>query len=203
MNKDLMFSSVNQAWETRWHTFKEIEKQLGRSYNIDPCCEEQTAKCKNFLTKEDDMFKVKNPFDVLPEGTLSVNMFCNTPYGREQKKFVEYIAEWCEYDNIIADVLIPSRTGTQLFHDLILPKATSIYFIKGRLVFGEDTYWKWLWEQEFIDNGKGGQKKNTLYQKYGRRDAAPFDSMVVSFGEDKDLSFHDLLLGKEEYKHYK
>lgn len=202
MNNDLMFSSVNQAWETRWHTFNQIQEKLGRNYNLDPCCEKETSKCDNFLTKEDDMFKVENPFKKMPEGTLSVNMFINPPYAREQKKFVEKVADWCEYDNIIADVLIPSRTGTQLFHDIILPKATSIYFIKGRLVFGEDSYWQWLWEQEFIDNGKGGLKKNTLYKKYNRRDAAPFDSMIVTFGEKTPLKITDLVLDKENYKKY-
>lgn len=202
MNKELMFSSVNQAWETRLDTFYNIQSTLGRDYNLDPCCTEKTAKCDNFLTPKQDMFTINNPLQYFNKDD-PIQMFVNPPYGREQKKFVEKVADWCEYDNVVADVLIPSRTGTQLFHDTILKRASSVYFIKGRLVFGEDEYWKWLWEQEQIDNGKGGLKKNPLYKKYNRRDAAPFDSMVVTFGEDTPFKMTDLVLPKEEYKIYK
>jgi site-specific DNA-methyltransferase (adenine-specific) len=74
-------------------------------------------------------------------------------------------------------MLLPARTDTKYFHDYIYNKAgVEIRFIKGRLIFGSEEYWKWVWEQEFIDN-----KKNTLYKKYGRKNSAPFPSMVCIF----------------------
>lgn len=202
MNKELMFSSVNQAWETRWNTFYQIEALLGRDYNLDPACEIETSKCENYLTPKQDIFTIKNPLDYFNKEE-ELQIWMNPPYGREQKKFVEHVADWCEYDNIQSDILIPARTGTQLYHDIILPRASAIYFIKGRLVFGDDVYWEWLWEQEFLDDGKDGKKKNTLYKKYGRRDAAPFDSMIVSFGGTEEFKYGSLVLEKEDYKNYK
>ncbi|AGH31960.1 DNA methyltransferase [Vibrio phage PWH3a-P1] len=170
-----MFSSENQQWATRWNTFYSIEEQLGRDYNLDPCCFEDTAKCENFLTPKQDMFTIKNPLDYFNKEE-SLQIFTNPEYGRNQRKFVEKVVDWCEYDNIIADVLIPSRTDTALYHDVILPKATSIRFVRGRITFGSDEYWEWVWSQEYI-NGK----KNSLFGKTGKINAAPFPSMVVSF----------------------
>ena len=194
MNNNLMFSSANQAWATRWDTFFSIEEQLNRDYNLDPCCLKETAKCENFLTPKQDMFTIKNPLDYFNKEE-SLQIFMNPEYGRNQKKFVEKVVDWCEYDNIIADVLIPARTDTALYHDVILPKATSIRFVRGRITFGSDEYWEWLWEQEFLDNGK----KNSLYQKHGKMNAAPFPSMVVSFGEDKPFEYDTIVLPKEKY----
>lgn len=194
MNNDLMFSSENQCWATRWETFHSIEEQLGRKYNLDPCCFEETAKCENFLTPKEDMFSVKNPLEHFLH-LDQIQIFCNPEYGRAQAKFVEHIADWCEYDNVIADLLIPARTDTLLYHDLILEKATSIKFVKGRITFGSDEYWKDLWEQPFLNS-----KANKLYKKYGKTAPAPFPSMVVTFGEDKPFEYGSISLPKTKIK---
>lgn len=194
LNKELMFSSENQQWATRWDTFFSIQEQLGRDYNLDPCCFEDTAKCDNFLTPKQDMFTIKNPLDYFNKEE-SLQIFMNPEYGRNQRKFVEKVVDWCEYDSVIADVLIPSRTDTALYHDIILPKATSIRFVRGRITFGSDEYWEWVWTQEVI-NGK----KNSLFGKIGKMNAAPFPSMVVSFGEDKPFEYGTITLPKEKYE---
>lgn len=189
-----MFSSENQAWATRWGTFYSIQEQLGRDYNLDPCCLEDTAKCDNFLTPKQDMFTIKNPLEYFNKEE-TIQIFMNPEYGRNQKKFIEKVVDWCEYDNIIADVLIPARTDTSLYHDIILPKATSVRFIKGRITFGSDEYWEWVWSQEVINN-----KSNSLFGKIGKMNAAPFPSMVVSFGETNSFEYGTLQLPKEKYK---
>lgn len=194
MDNNLMFSSENQAWATRWETYFSIQEQLGRDYNLDPCCFKETAKCENFLTPKQDMFTIKNPLDYFNHEE-ELQIFVNPEYGREQKKFVQKIVDWCEYDGIIADVLIPARTDTALFHEVILPKATGIKFVKGRITFGSDEYWEWVWEQEIINS-----KKNSLYGKHGKMNAAPFPSMVVSFGENTDSGFGTIQLAKNKYK---
>ncbi len=195
MDNNLMFSSVNQVWATRWDTFHSIEEQLGRCYNLDPCCVKDTAKCKMFITDEMDLFSYDDLSGFKQALDEDIQMFVNPPYGRDQKKFVEKIVDLCEYDNIVADVLIPARTDTALYHDIILPKATSIRFVRGRITFGSDEYWRWLWEQETLDNGK----KNSLFGKHGKMNAAPFPSMVVSFGEDKPFEYGTIVLPKEKY----
>ena len=59
-------------------------------------------------------------------------VFCNPPYGPG-------IAKWLErgLEADIAVFLIPARTDTRWFHDIVLPRAREIRFIKGRLKFGD------------------------------------------------------------------
>jgi site-specific DNA-methyltransferase (adenine-specific) len=197
MNNDLMFSSKDQNWATRISTFKDIESKLNRQYLIDPCCEEHTAKCPKYITKEDDLFSIgdlREHFDI--ESSDELQIFMNPPYGRVQFKFVNYVKNLCELDSkLIVDVLIPARTDTRLFHELVLPYATTIRFIRGRLTFGTDAYWEYMWKTEYLENGK----KNSLYGKHGKTNPAAFPSMVVSFGEDKPLSYETLELTKAGY----
>ena len=83
----------------------------------------------------------------------------------------------------------------KLFHEVIYPKASSIKFVEGRITFGSDEYWEWVWEQKHINN-----KPNSLYGKVGKMNAAPFPSMIVTFGDDNiDNRFDTIKLNKETY----
>jgi len=57
-------------------------------------------------------------------------VFCNPPYGRGIRPFLERARE-----ADVAVFLLPAKTDTRWFHELVLPCAKEIRFIKGRLVF--------------------------------------------------------------------
>jgi hypothetical protein len=59
-------------------------------------------------------------------------VFCNPPYGPDIAKF---LIRWHEAE--IAVYLLPARTDTRWFHELCLPLAKEIRFIRGRLKFGD------------------------------------------------------------------
>lgn len=77
-------------------------------------------------------------------------VFCNPPYGPQ-------IGEWLKrgQEAELAVYLIPARTDTRWFHELVLPKANEIRFVKGRLKFG------------------------------GAKTGAPFPSMIVVYGNHR------------------
>ena len=63
-------------------------------------------------------------------------VWCNPPYGKEAKKFVERAIDQVEKKNCSKVVMILAvRTDTTMFHDLIFPKASRIHFIKRRVKF--------------------------------------------------------------------
>ncbi len=125
MNTELMFSSKDQTWETPIDFFKKIDEEF--NFNLDPCCMKETAKCKRYFTPEDDG---------LLQDWSGHNVFMNPPYGREQSKWIE--KAYCESkkDNTLVVCLIPSRTDTKIWHDVIFPNA-EVRFVKGRLKFGD------------------------------------------------------------------
>lgn len=59
-------------------------------------------------------------------------VYCNPPYGPGLEKWLN---RGLEAD--LAVFLIPARTDTRWFHEIVLPKASEIRFIKGRLKFGD------------------------------------------------------------------
>lgn len=59
-------------------------------------------------------------------------VFCNPPYGRKMRDWLE---RWKEPS--VAVYLIPARTDVLWFHQICLPYADEIRFIKGRLTFGD------------------------------------------------------------------
>jgi len=162
MNNDLMFSSKTDMWATPQAFFDKLNEAY--SFTLDVCATKENAKCRRFFTKEDDGL------------SQDWNGVCwmNPPYGRDIKHWLKKAYEESKKGATVV-CLIPSRTDTIYWHEYVMKG--NITFIKGRLVFGDDAYWQSVWGREYINC-----KKNSLYKKYGRKNAAPFPSAVVVFG---------------------
>lgn len=82
--------------------------------------------------------------------------FVNPPYGKAIRPFLEKCLYEIKCGNTETAVfLLPSYTDVRWFHDIVLPYAKEIRFLKGRLKFGE------------------------------HNNSAPFASMIVVFAKDK------------------
>ena len=116
-----------------WHTPKALYEELDREFhfNDDPC-------------PEGGMFGTEREW-----GTST---FCNPPYGPSIAAWLAKGAAEARQGKTVV-FLLPARTDTRWFHDIVLPNGPEIRFIRGRLHF------KW--------NGKEGP--------------APFPSMLVIF----------------------
>lgn len=165
MNNDLMFSSKNMAWDTRWDFFNDLNRIY--HFTTDVCATENSTKCEYFLTPE---------IDALRHGWNGI-CYMNPPYGRETGIWVKKAYHESMKADTTVIALLPARTDTRFFHDWIYNKpGVKTTFIKGRLTFGSDEYWQWVWQQEFL-NGKN----NSLFGKFGKMNPAPFPSMIVEF----------------------
>lgn len=110
-----MLSHSSWEWATPKLVYQELDNEF--HFNFDPC----------LLGGEIDG---RSTLFVSWEGK---RVFCNPPYGPEIPKF---IARALEAE--IAVFLVPARTDTRWFHEIVLPKAKEIRFIKGRLRFGQN-----------------------------------------------------------------
>lgn len=125
MNNELHFSSKDQTWETPKDFYDKLNKEF--NFTLDPCCSEKTAKCEKFYTEKDDG---------LTKNWGGETVFMNPPYGREQKKWIEKAYKESLKENTKVVCLIPSRTDTIIWHEIIFKYAKEIRYIKGRLKFG-------------------------------------------------------------------
>ena len=92
---------------TNHATPKELDKEF--QFDFDPCPLNPTPE-----------------FDGLKVSWQNKRVYCNPPYGRG-------IGDWLN-KGIEADLavfLLPSRTDTKWWHDIVLPKAKEIRFAKN------------------------------------------------------------------------
>jgi len=110
----VLFRSQSVEWPTPEKLRTELDAEFG--FNFDPCPlgGEQDGRSTLFTS-----WRRKR-------------VFCNPPYGPEIPKFLARAPE-----AELAVFLIPARTDTRWFHDMVLPYATEIRFIRGRLKFGD------------------------------------------------------------------
>jgi site-specific DNA-methyltransferase (adenine-specific) len=111
-----LFTSKKQDWQTPKELYEELNKEF--DFDFDPC-----------------------PYDREDWDGLYVEWgksnFVNPPYKSNiQDMWIEKgFLEWKKGKTVV--FLLPARTDTKRFHDFILPYATEIRFIKGRLHFSD------------------------------------------------------------------
>lgn len=112
MNR-VVFKSESVEWPTPKGVYEQLNAEF--RFDFDPC-----------------------PLGGTEDGTARLfvswhgrRVFCNPPYGPELRKFLERATE-----AELAVYLIPARTDTRWFHEIVLPHAKEIRFVKGRLKFG-------------------------------------------------------------------
>jgi|SRR5580698_7514556 hypothetical protein len=108
-----LLSSASVEWPTPENVYGRLDGEF--KFTMDPC---------PFGGTEDGLARLFKPW-------AGHRIFCNPPYGREVIKWLE---RWKEAD--LAVYLLAARTDTRWFHSVVLPYASEIRFIKGRLTFG-------------------------------------------------------------------
>ena len=62
--------------------------------------------------------------------------FVNPPYGRGIERWIAKAYKESREENTKVVMLIPARTDTKYWHNYVM-KADEVYFVKGRLKFGD------------------------------------------------------------------
>ena len=121
---EVHFSSKTNEWNTPDDLYKTLHNEF--NFTLDPCTNGKNNKCDKFYTEKEN--------GLIQDWSKDI-VFMNPPYGREISQWIEKaFKESLKGSKVVC--LIPSRTDTKYWHDLIFNKASEIRFIKGRLKFG-------------------------------------------------------------------
>jgi site-specific DNA-methyltransferase (adenine-specific) len=148
LNEVLLKSNCDN-WETPQELFDELNKEFG--FTLDPCATPGNAKCAKYYTLAEDG---------LTQDWTGEVVFCNPPYGRKQNAWVQKCHEHGMRGGV-AVMLLPARTDTVRFHDLIFGKA-EIRFLRGRLKFGKAANNAPFPSMVVIFHGKGSIRKRAV-----------------------------------------
>lgn len=153
-----LLTSKKQDWQTPKDLFDKLNAVF--DFKIDPCTtDENPLGTPYFCTPENDGLKAN----------WLGNAFVNPPYDN-QEAFIRKAIDQCNEHNTTNVCLIPARTDTQLWQDLIFPNAPAVCFVRGRLKFQEPQAMSWQW--------LFGEKLN----------CATFPSAIVVFDADSPLT---------------
>lgn len=126
---DVLFSSKSDEYGTPLDLYSRLNNIF--KFTLDPAATDANAKCDNYYTAKDNGLIL--PWD-------GHNVFINPPYSKQRG--VSQAASWCEkaaYENHnYAVMLLPARTDTRMWHELVFPHTSHIVFISGRLRFTVD-----------------------------------------------------------------
>lgn len=123
---DVMFSSKSNEWATPSALYEQLNALFG-PFTLDPCSTEENHKCRTFYTIE------QNGLD---QDWGGHTVFMNPPYGRCIAAWIKKAHEESLKQGTKVIALIPARTDTRYWHEYVM-KARAIYFIKGRVKFGD------------------------------------------------------------------
>lgn len=155
MNKEKLFSSKSDEWETPRDIFNLLRQEF--AFERDVASTGDNHLCERYWTKEDDALKI--------DWSASEKVFwCNPPYGHLIGKFVKKCYEE-SLKGCLVVCLIPSRTDTKWWHAYC--SKGQVRFIKGRLKFVNRTFPSWRADGNF------------------KVSSAPFPTAIVIFGNGK------------------
>lgn len=124
MNREAMFSSKTDMWETPQDFFEKLNEEF--HFTLDVAATPENAKCEKFYTIDDN--GLSQPW----KGVV----WCNPPYGKQIGSWVRKAWLSSAVGSTIV-MLLPARTDTRWFHDYIYKKErVEVRFVKGRLKFG-------------------------------------------------------------------
>jgi len=123
--QEILFSSDSDDWATPQHFFDLLNEEFG-PFTLDPCANQSNYKTPLYFTASENG---------LEQSWKGDNVFMNPPYGRKIGDWIKKAYDESRQPDTQVTILIPARTDTKYWHNYVM-KASELYFVKGRLKFG-------------------------------------------------------------------
>ena len=125
--KGAPLTSINQTWGTPVAFFEFLKDNFGFIPDLDAAASDKNHKAPVYYTEEENSLEME----------WFGNVWLNPPFG---KVLLPQFLEKCNYEITHGKAerifcLIPARTDTKWFHEIVMEGAYRIYFIKGRFNF--------------------------------------------------------------------
>ena len=120
------FAAKSVEYETPLSLFDPLNKEF--HFTLDVCATHENKKVEAYYTEKDDGLSKR----------WSGTCWCNPPYGRDMPKWIQKAIDSAKH-GVTTVMLIPARTNTGWWHDLVMPNF-EIRFVRGRPKFNGGKY---------------------------------------------------------------
>lgn len=128
--KAIMFASTTGNHGTPQDFFDQLHNEF--YFDRDVAAHYLNAKCPDHYGEQEDGLFINGLEEAWGEPGDTV--YCNPPYGREITSWLDKALKE-KAIGVSSVFLLPARTDTKWFHEMVIPNAAEIRFIKGRLKF--------------------------------------------------------------------
>ena len=115
-----LFASDRHDWQTPPEVFTPLHEEF--SFTVDAAASQSNTMLPRFWDVASDG---------LAQSWTGERVWCNPPYGREQRRWIEKASR---REAEVAVLLLPARPDTAAWQDWILPTA-EVRFLRGRIRF--------------------------------------------------------------------
>lgn len=144
-NHDVHYSRAGTGGRDDWGTPDALFRQLDAMYgpfNLDAAATAENSKCDAFIGLGYSPLLYRISQDALgpdpwqdPESVEEDRIWLNPPYSR-LGEFLTRAAEEAEAGTVkLVCCLVPARTDTKVWHEVVMAKASEVLLIKGRVRF--------------------------------------------------------------------
>ena len=126
ISRSYMPPSATDDWATPQQFYNGLNEIF--QFDLDVAASSTNHKC-------DEWFGLDHPDESRRNGLEAEwygHVWCNPPYGRGIK---DWVLKASQHKDLVV-MLLPARTDTKWFHDLVLPNA-DVKFVRGRIKFGD------------------------------------------------------------------
>jgi phage N-6-adenine-methyltransferase len=123
----MSFYSRTEQSKDVWETPKEFYQLLDRQFHftLDPCASDSNHKCAKWFTEQQDGLK---------QSWKGETVFVNPPFNKNAEWLNKCYRE-ASQPNTTVVAIIPSRTDTKYWHEIVMHNAYQVWFCKGRVNF--------------------------------------------------------------------
>jgi phage N-6-adenine-methyltransferase len=123
LKRSVHFRSDSHLWETPQALFDKLDAEF--HFTVDVCALPDNAKCPRYYTPDQDG---------LQQDWSGEICWCNPPYGRVMGQWMQKAYDASKAGALVV-CLIPARSDTRWWHDYVIPYASEIRPVKGRIKF--------------------------------------------------------------------
>lgn len=117
------YNGNGRHWATPPEVFDPLNAEF--QFTLDPCCTPETAKAARYFTEADNG---------LAKDWGAERVFMNPPYGREIYAWTRKAVEAAKSGALVVG-LLPASTDLKWWHEDVMPYASQIRYIRGRVRF--------------------------------------------------------------------